>query len=1057
MFTVFGEGFDDETEVYISGVDSYTIPEYTDAKKILCEKINMDNEGQSITCRMPKSADNLVYNLWAVNKYGESAAVPLNGARPQWASVDKIAPNMEFKIVGRNMSAASFGGRTSTYAALYDGIKHYFLNVVDVNEFAITVKCPEGIPVGNYDIYVTNNSKTWFKIEDKRQIYVSGNVYDPISLGVQWAEKFNWDKKINVSPVANGDSTERIQEAIDRLYAAGGGMVTLSAGTFNIKELTLKKGVVLSGSGKETTILNDIGTAEYLIHLSADGIQGICNLQITSEVQNKGAAIECYEGRWSSGNVSGRTGEYYFLKNIKGRLSDVNEGKAYPFMAFCCKSHILVDGCDISGYEANIKSTYVNEYAYLTNNKFSTVLGNTILVAAYADIENNYIERRALEDLDDDEYYTQGIFTRGASYVSGNIIKNVGSKDFNDGEIICTEDNGESKLSGLVSKVDGNVISLNVFDENYADWNIEKITWGEPYIVISAGRGLGQYRKIVAYDPVNKTVTVDRPFLITPNDKSQFTIAAFNVNVTMYNNYAENTAKGYWLYGYTLDGVICNNIGINTEGAFLVTKFNIDNNKEYENLGYFVRMNNNKFEGNSTRTGKCGIGAWNKILSDIPDNRQCLGIYGLEICDNQLVPNSDANVKGEDSEAYRNNGIYLVLSDNTVLNNNPTSKAKAVIIENNLVKNSDRGITIEGFANMSDNINIGSNNFENVDNKVLDSRSDKNMYILNTLNFDADETVTGTPCVATVNGKKMMYLGTTNGLYVFNIDDVKNPTEIQYIETISVKSILEESGYLYIGADKSLRKYKLNEDGSIEENGLQQCNIPEFDYTMDMKVVDSKYLFISHKGDKEAVSIFDITSDSPEKVGAISARSPRAISRAGISVLKFDVMRIGEKQYRFFAVNRSSYLGIEFVIKTVDLSSDNVKITDNSSDYVAGSGIEGNIGNPDVKLIDENHVFIAYSDSQNKNYTGDVIDISSINTPIMQQKLLNDRCNGLYIDKEIYVPSPDGKLSVYEYQNNVLLLKQVLCTGEGLYAVNIQDDVITAFARNKVLFINNLR
>ena len=1061
MFTVFGEGFDDETEIYISKVKSYTVPEYTDAEKILCEKVDADKDGQSVTCRMPKEADYTVYNLWAVNKYGVSNAKPLNGARPQWATVDSISIGQEFKVVGKNMSSSAFGGRTPSSVVLYNGVQEYFLDITEENEFALTVRCPENVPTGEYDIYVTNNSKTWFKIEDGRKIYVSKKVYDPLNLGVQWADKFNWNNILRVEPNTGGDSTVTLQNAIDTVSTNGGGVVELCEGQFNISELTIKEGVVLKGSGKDSTVIKDIGDAEYLIHLSVQGIQGICNLQIISDRQNKSAAIECYVNRWNSANASRRAGQYYFIKNVKGILSDTAEIKSYPFLAFCCKSHVLIDGCDISGYQANLKSTYISEYAYLRNNHFSTVIGNTILVAAYADIENNYIERRAIDELKEGERYTQGIFTRGPSYVAENVIKNMGSKDFNDGEIICTEDNADYKINGTVSGVNGNVISVKDFDEAYSDWEIGKVTWGEPYIVINYGRGLGQYRKIISYDQTNKTVTVDKPFTITPNDESQITIAPFNINVTMYDNYAENTSKGYWLYGYTLDSVICNNTGINTEGAFNVSKFRVDedNKKEESNIGYFVRMNNNMFEGNSTRTGNCGVGAWNKILTDIPGERQCLGIYGLEISGNTIIPNKDSKVSLGYSEAYQNSGIYLVLSDKKAEKNDAKSKMKAVIIENNTIKDSKRGISIEGFGGMSDNICVGDNVFENVDNPILDARTNKSMCWLNSLNI---ENIIGKPLVTNINSQRIMYVGVSGGLYAYNISDESNPFVIQQIsdDTLKALCMLKNEGALYIAnsQENCVRKYNINSDGSLDEMSLIEESIPEFDYQTDMKIVDQKYLFISHKGDKEAISIFDISSEKPVKKGAITSRSSRAISKAGKSVTRFDILPIGSDKYRIFAVNYSSYYGQEIAIRTVDLSSETAEVTNEYCGYIQGSGIESKLDNPCISLINKDKLFIGYSDNANKNYTGDIIDISNANNPSVAQQINNTRCSDAFINNNmIYISSPDGNLTVYLYSGNTLLLCQPLTIGEPMYSISTDDEIIAAFSRNKINFVRNLK
>ena len=135
-FMIYGEGFDETSKVYISPVTSSDIPEYDDARNLTeCEILQRDEKNQCLTVKMTGKGS---YNLYVTNENGTSYAVPLNAARPQWVSTDKVADGEQFRVHGKNMSQASFGGNKKSGVSLVNSAgSAYNLPVKTVTPYAI--------------------------------------------------------------------------------------------------------------------------------------------------------------------------------------------------------------------------------------------------------------------------------------------------------------------------------------------------------------------------------------------------------------------------------------------------------------------------------------------------------------------------------------------------------------------------------------------------------------------------------------------------------------------------------------------------------------------------------------------------------------------------------------------------------------------------------------------------------------------------------------------------------------------------------------------------------
>lgn len=385
----------------------------------------------------------------------------------------------------------------------------------------------------------------------------------------------------------------------------------------------------------------------------------------------------------------------------------------------------VVDGCDFKGHNMNITSSYVTEGVKITNCTFNTATGNNAVVTERFVFENNYITRAPAKYYN--ESNAQGLFLRGYAYVANNKFMTLGNPNAaNDGEIICTENfRGGAMLDGYIASATENTAVLNV--TGLSDWNLDAIYHGKQYLVITDGRGLGQYSRVVDFDEEAQSVTLEKAFKILPDTASRFIVAPMSENTTMYNNYCENTEKGYWLYNDDIDCVIANNIGVNTEGIYGRSIYKEHNGDVRHTIQYFATMEDNYFIGGSTNSGVCGIGV---AAVDEGAAPTMTNTYGTVIKDNFIHNTAEATGNGWEAPAL--NGIYIVAQPWVKKQTKESVMIRQAIVENNTVSGCDRGLTVGSYVvssrtnyavcDMTDGVYVGENSFENTEKGFVDTR-----------------------------------------------------------------------------------------------------------------------------------------------------------------------------------------------------------------------------------------------------------------------------------------------------------------------------------------------
>ena len=686
---------------------------------------------------MPENIGVHAYNMWVSNKMGLSVAFGLNTARPQWISENAVSPGMHIKIIGKNMTSSAYGGGNVVGAVFVgeDGV--HYPGIVSRNEFAIELKCPENILPGAYDVYISNDGIVWNRPEEDKKLIVTQKVDDVYNVGAAWVGDFIYDVKIDVTdygatPNDETDDTEAIKRAIHVINENGGGIVYIPEGKYNISEIRLGTKTILAGAGMDKTILNCIGTSWTcygfpVIRQSESGYNGICNLTLKEEagVMSPDYYLDMYG--------------HSFLENFRldvpmfqdeDATTEENKGEGRGIgVLLMAESHVVIDNCQFIGWQSAVTHSAVKKYARISNNSFNTVVGGLYVTSSYIVIENNEVRSNYAPGI---SYGSSGIFTRGPSYIYNNQIYNVGQEGCNDGEAICAENYlGGIKLAGDIISAEGDKVSVKAFDNipnAVWDWDLSTAGFNKNYLVITAGRGLGQYRAIKEYNEVDGSITLEKPFDVLPNKDSVFAVMPLSENVTMYKNKAENTAKGFWLFADCVDSVIAQNTGINTEGVLVYNLYKHADGRYDNTVGYFNRIDGNYFEGHSTKSNVVGISIASSVEGTNPIS---VNTYGIEIKGNAIKdvnPEPSADMT-EAPELFGISVVYSCWYKGTA----QYPVIKQIIIDDNYICNTNRGISITcnngsnyfiyAPGDMTSNVIIGDKNvYENVATPITDER-----------------------------------------------------------------------------------------------------------------------------------------------------------------------------------------------------------------------------------------------------------------------------------------------------------------------------------------------
>lgn len=529
---------------------------------------------------------------WLENEAG--CSVPSIANRPQiWnTSYDTFCPGEHIMVFGDAFGEAIVQGAGGTFnkkAAIKNietgetfdllpamGTCYRFDAEKYVNEYNV----PEGIPNGKYNLYVHSGTCGKFGWSEPYEITIS----DEYSLSRYYANKWTNSPSRKVlapkcevvsvfadDPSPFADYYEKIQAAIDSLE--NGGVVALSQGTFPISApLNVKSGVALVGSGNSTIIRASTGKLYngemFLTSIFAKkpyGLRGWANdyKEYLAKFHNPGIAIRICDNagvenlKIELGNginigviVADDKSEFVynnFVNKVDVDSCGLNE-HIDPNKCITISAGILVAGRtkDMTIWSCNIKA-YMPLYILPARHIYSKIVNNDFICRP-RQLEETMLSglRRSVIS---NNLFADGrrsfVTNQGCSYnwIYQNRSEGVGRapgaceaymSEHGDGEWI-----GKGKTIG------------NDFVEIESPYDIMSYSPNVPYearfdsferfLFITAGRGMGQYRKIVDVieDGNNKKLILEKAWDVLPDNDTSFVITFGN----HHNLYVDNDAS----------------------------------------------------------------------------------------------------------------------------------------------------------------------------------------------------------------------------------------------------------------------------------------------------------------------------------------------------------------------------------------------------------------------------------------------------------------------------------------------------------------------------------
>jgi hypothetical protein len=269
------------------------VPQDSSADRGVAPVVSAQNTPYSLTVRLPRELEaNRSYALWVRNERGEwSNGVKINDARPLWvtppyvrSTVRVAAMPRRLKVVGRNLQPAP-GATTVVRLEGPDKLELVAADDKDpataIEHYAAIVDLPPRLSVGSYRVSVSRDRRSW------------------VPLNGQALEVAPDDAGRREFPVGAGDrcraddaddDSSCIVAAISAARAAGGGIVTLGPGVWRLDDprqsdvppvgIIVPEGVEIAGAGAaKTTIARGTAWAQPAFALA--GMNAVRGLRFT--------------------------------------------------------------------------------------------------------------------------------------------------------------------------------------------------------------------------------------------------------------------------------------------------------------------------------------------------------------------------------------------------------------------------------------------------------------------------------------------------------------------------------------------------------------------------------------------------------------------------------------------------------------------------------------------------------------------------------------------------------------------------------------------------------
>ena len=646
VFSLYGEFLNGLSEVRFLAPDGSVLATQ--------EAVQTDIEGHFLRAVFPDIEPG-VYRLSVRNsaEWSEQELF-INRADPRWLSDDRAYPGLKLKLIGRNLDAAEYGGKTATLIRFVPADPNVSLTIQPdaVNPYCVDFTVPKDMVPGTYHIEVNVQSggfgNRWIPLDNRSGypetpettlLTVEPAPSDPaaLMLNVSWANDFNWKNMVNVKTDCGAkgdgtDDTESIRKAVERLGNEGG-IVFFPKGIYGITQLDIPSGCILLGESQTETVL--IGKAVRRTLKFQGERHGIASMTLRYHADVPPEEQTTF--------LTGDAKKMFVYRITFDFLRNPDIFTRYNPYYVLGDGPMLVAECrffkNVWNHQVKNRVTFRNNFIEMRDG-----LGFCMSSEKLLHLNNELVFNPA-------EYAGQmnGFFvTEGwmgwniyNAYIAENHARNL------NGPGDCqpfAADSAWSCFAGAVTEATAKTVDV----KNDLDADFKGIGRHELEVLIVQGKGLGQMRRVSSFEktggnPETVRLTVAPAWEVAPDQTSIAAIGSWHLNNVFYRNTAEISKTPYNMYyGGCYDCVDAEAVSVDTEGWYNWGRIGDlpDDGKDHPNFStrwhnpvYFSQLKHSEFSGKSPWCNTMGL-----TIRVENEAKRYLGIgdYGTELRDNVI-------------------------------------------------------------------------------------------------------------------------------------------------------------------------------------------------------------------------------------------------------------------------------------------------------------------------------------------------------------------------------------------------------------------------------------
>lgn len=611
------------------------------------------------------------YLLWAENAQGPSRPVAINRTEAWWAGPDIVDRGDVLAIHGRNLAHSDGITQAWLYVQPSAGGTGRWFACSQVNPCRVAITIPTDFATGDYRVWAHNGH---------------GGTYGwsrPINVTIVPTRVWSTSKIVDVTTFGangsdNADDTAAIRAALNGI--AVGSTLRFPAGRFLVNSaIYIPPHIRFQGAGKDTTTITNTTTfgrnSLGLIECSGAGNEWV-DLGIVGDNN--------MFKEWSS-MISFRDATDQRFRRVKISSAGWTNDSRSNLMEVTRTKRTLIEDCDIITsygiFGAGIQQMRITGTRFRGHGDGDS---NMMFWSAHQVSVMNCVAEN-LNKADEGNGYFKGRFVAGGYggwdyYIGGNTTKDMvpGPRgDQNSGEQIMLESLGTT-WRGQVSSAGANDVASTTL--NYDPTGTT--------VVVVAGRGFGQSRRVSGWNASAKRIAIAEPWTVIPDSSSRLMIGNYLDRFAVYDNdldgrpdYADTASSGVQPYGGSVNVVVRRNRF--NELGFGIRNWSLSNGmqpQEHPNDNYLQPNYFNLFADNTMTACGQAIGQVVLTADTPPEDRTIVGaMYRRNTSDgatygaaytgggNILFTVFDRNTLGNCPKGFvLNDDRHSVLLDNTI-------------------------------------------------------------------------------------------------------------------------------------------------------------------------------------------------------------------------------------------------------------------------------------------------------------------------------------------------------------------------------------------------------